>query len=119
MNGRTPMRIIFAVHQFFPHYSTGTEVYTLQIAREMRRRGYDVTIVVHEPRARITDDNEDGVVCYHYDGFPVHAIHSRPSHPGDVTRFAYDSAESEQRFATLITRLKPDLVHFTHFMRLG
>jgi glycosyltransferase involved in cell wall biosynthesis len=113
------MRIVLGVHQFFPRYSTGTEVYTLQIAREMRRRGHEVTIVTHDPTTMDAYEVEEGIVDYRYDDFPVHAIRSAPSHAGEGTRFAYDSAGSERQFAALIARLAPDLVHFTHLMHLG
>jgi glycosyltransferase involved in cell wall biosynthesis len=43
------MKILYAVHQFFPKHHTGTERLTLQIAKQMQRMGHSVHIITYEP----------------------------------------------------------------------
>jgi glycosyltransferase involved in cell wall biosynthesis len=113
------MRIVFGVHQFFPKYSTGTEVHTLDLAREMRRRGHEVMIVTHQRTHAAVDTAHDAIERYRYDDFPVYAIVDVPPLSWEATGSAYDSRVSAERFAALMHELAPDLVHFTHVMRLG
>lgn len=113
------MRIVFGVHQFFPKHSTGTEVYTLHLAREMRRRGHEVRIVTYQPAHAAVDPTDDAVERYRYDDFPVYAIVAVPPLSWEATGAAYDSRVSAERFAALMHELSPDLVHFTHIMHLG
>lgn len=113
------MRIIYGVHQFFPSHSTGTEVYTLSLAREMRRRGHEVTIVTHQTSAEAPCPVAGTIEHYWYDGFPVYAIVESSPLTWQEIGDAYDSPVSADRFAALMVDLAPDLVHFTHIMRLG
>ena len=43
------MRITLAVHQFPPNYFTGTEQYTLNVGKELQRRGHDVDVFSLDP----------------------------------------------------------------------
>ena len=43
------MKILYVLHQFFPHHYTGTERLTLQIAKQMQRMGNFVTVLTCEP----------------------------------------------------------------------
>ena len=46
-----PLHVLYVVHGFPPETWAGTEVYTLELAREMRRRGHRVTILARTPGA--------------------------------------------------------------------
>src|SRR3989338_4578938 len=43
------MKILYVLHQFFPHHHTGTERLTLQIAKQVQRMGNFVTVLTYEP----------------------------------------------------------------------
>ncbi len=46
---RSPLSILYVVHGFPPDKWAGTEIYTLNLAREMERRGHRVTILARAP----------------------------------------------------------------------
>ena len=43
------MKILYVLHQFFPHHHTGTERLTLQIAKQIQRMGNFVSVLTYEP----------------------------------------------------------------------
>lgn len=112
------MRIVIAVHQFFPERYTGTEVYTLALAREMRRRGHAIAILTHS-QSPPPESLVGGIYRYRYDDFPVYAITTTPNAEASALGFASDAREAGRQFAAIIAECAPDLVHFTHLMRLG
>lgn len=100
-------KIIFALNAFFPENHAGTEVYVLQLARYLRRGGYVVNFVI--------PSIESGE--YEYDGFEVYKY-----------RVATKSSNAElnslispvgiDEFASVLDKVKPDLVHFHSFNRV-
>ena len=40
-----PLNVVLGVHQFLPEFVAGTEILTYETARELRRRGHDVTVL--------------------------------------------------------------------------
>ena len=115
------MNILLTVHQFFPDYSSGTEVLTLSVARELRRRGHRVTIVTGYPTSRQLID-EARVDDYYYDGFRVFRFHHAFQPLGRqeiVTEIEYDNRLASSYFARILEAMTPDVVHFFHLNRLG
>lgn len=112
------MRLCFVVHQFFPYAQSGTEQYTLAVAREARRRGDEVTILslhwAHErehPPISVEDEP--------YDGFKVLRLsHYKGINPNDILR-DYDNRHLEGWFAQVLDDEQPDAVHFFHLRQLG
>ena len=41
------MKVLFAVHQFFPHHYTGTERVVLNLCRQLQRMGHDVIVLTY------------------------------------------------------------------------
>ena len=115
------MKIILTVHQFLPDFSTGTEVIALGIAKELRVRGHEVTVVTGYPDPRRLAD-ADRFDRYVYDGIPVERFR-HASHPMGgqrvVTELAYDNRLFASAFRALLERIRPDLVHFVHLSRLS
>ena len=52
------MKIVFAVHQFLPEYSAGTEILTYETAREFQRLGHEVSVVTGFPASTDIKDDE-------------------------------------------------------------
>ncbi len=106
------MRVLFVTLGYPPRGRYGTEFYTHQLVHGLAARGYE-PCVFHpvrdgsKPRYTLERVVEEGI--------PVHLLHN----PGERTsRFepSYRDTEVERVFAELLTRTKPDLVHFTYLL---
>lgn len=110
-----PLRILYVVHGFPPHTWAGTEVHTLELALEMRRRGHEPIVVARAPAAEgeadwsLRDDRFEGLrvlrVARRVEGLPL----------GD----SYRPAAARAVFAELCARARPELVHFQHLLHLS
>ena len=115
------MRILLTVHQFFPNYFSGTEVLTLSVGEELRRRGHEVAVLTGFPAQRHLDDNErfdeydhEGLRCFRF-----HHAYVPMGEQEVITEIEYDNHLAAQYFARILGDFKPDAVHFFHFSRLG
>lgn len=52
------MKVVLTVHQFLPDFYAGTEIITLGIARELMRRGHEVTVVTGFPSRTPLTENQ-------------------------------------------------------------
>jgi glycosyltransferase involved in cell wall biosynthesis len=107
-----PFNVVLGVHQFLPEFVAGTEILTYETARELRRRGHDVTVLTGFPRrdglgAAVSD-------CYVHEGIPVRRFFDQPKRPVD-----YDNAPFAAELKTYLQARRPDVVHFFHFGRLS
>jgi len=109
------MRILLAVHQFFPQFRAGTETLTLRSAEELQARGHRVTILAaapHQPGQpplrRECWQGLDLIRCNPPpEAWPLTAGMARSyRHPG-----------LQPRFQALLSELRPDLVHVFHLRR--
>jgi glycosyltransferase involved in cell wall biosynthesis len=112
------MKILYVLHQFFPHHYTGTERLTLQIAKQMQRMGNFVTVLTCEPNEIENDDFKplDKYILkkeYQFESIPVIAFR-------DLENDAHFDIFPPiiEKYLTEIIK-KFDVVHFTHPMRLG
>lgn len=116
------MKILYTIHQFFPDYYTGTEVYLLNMAKMMKRFGHEVEIVTYHPTLTKKDS---GVIHtknllikeYVYQGIPVTAV--RYTRDTKEPFFDYTQKDLYSFFVEKITAYNPDIVHITHLMRIG
>jgi len=110
------MRLVLTSHQFFPDHAGGTEVLTLAVAHEMRRRGHEVEICTASPTAEElpADARFDR---YEHEGVPVHR-YRRDIRPAAT---ASDCVDDTYRrwFASFLRKSAPDLVHFFHLGNLS
>ncbi len=107
------MKIALFVHCFLPKHFYGTEVYTYQVARSLRERGYDVAVIT----ANFQDEPplEKLVTYYEYDGLPVYCIDKTKLHYKSI-KDTYYQEEMSEVLRDILVELKPDLVHVTHLM---
>ena len=114
------MKYLLTAHQFFPDHASGTEVLTLSVARELRRRGHEVRILTGfpTPAEAQTGSRTD---TYEYDGFRVYRSKSPTSAQGgaSLVRMRYDDAEVGAYARAILQDYQPDLVHVFHLDRLG
>lgn len=114
------MHILLTAHQFFPEHRSGTEVLTLSVAQELRRRGHRVTVFAGAPAA----DASQAGRCddYVYDGVPVCRVtHAHGPLGGQriVAEIEYDNRFAAGVFAQVVQRTAPDVLHAFHLGRLG
>lgn len=107
------MKILQVAHGYPPHSLAGVEVYTRWFARTLARRH---TVQVFSTR-HLPDHDDLSFVEEDLDGIPVTFL---------VNNFTdYDSIrevrhpEIAERFGSFLDRVRPDLVHFQHLIKLS
>jgi glycosyltransferase involved in cell wall biosynthesis len=106
------LEVLYVVHGFPPDTWAGTEVYTLNLAREMQARGHTVTILTRAPAAGDEPDftlREDEVL-----GLRVLRMTHRLDH--SCIRDSYSQPRAEAPFRRALEELRPDVVHFQHLI---
>jgi glycosyltransferase involved in cell wall biosynthesis len=116
-----PMKILFTVHQFFPHYASGTEVLTWSVARELIARGHEVRILTGHPSGKNMVD-EERFDEYEYQGIHVYRFHHAYTPmfgQSSMIELSFDNNLAANFFEKILGEYKPDIVHFFHLNRLG
>jgi len=108
------MKILLGVHHFFPLHTAGTEVLTLELARSLRAKGHNVSIVTcvrHESMdARVNPWMSKDV----YDSFEVYQMNFGLARSYDPVGIHVSAPEIVNMLRKLVEALSPDLVHFKH-----
>ncbi len=115
------MKILLTVHQFLPDYAAGTEILTLETARELRRRGHDVSVFTGYPECRAITESER-FDSYSHEGIPVERFRHAFVPLGEqanTTEAEYSNHFFAAFFEKFLARLRPDVVHFFHLSRLS
>jgi len=106
------MDVLHVIHQFPPESRGGSESYLFDLAQRQRARGLDVHVLSGSKVARSEVTLESEVV----EGLPVHRLHR------DDLYFDHHAKawhpEVERRFADLLEKWRPPLVHVHHWVRL-
>jgi glycosyltransferase involved in cell wall biosynthesis len=111
-----PLKVLVAVHQFFPRSYHGTERYTLDLATELTRAGHEVVILTTNQAPE--DSTGEDVLEYEYNGLRVLAIDLVQNR---LVEFAgsYHRPDLNDLFARILLQERPDVVHCTHLLYLG
>jgi len=115
------VKILLTVHQFFPDFFAGTEVLTLSVAKELKRRGHQVVVLTGYPVKHLLPAWQR-FDCYDLEGVEVHRFAHSFTPMGDqcvLSEIEYDNHLVTGFFAHLLDTVRPDIVHFFHFSRLG
>lgn len=115
------MKIFLTVHQFFPDYYSGTEVLTFSVAKELLRRGHQVFVLTGYPAREWIPDSKR-FDQYEIEGISVYRYHHAFVPMGEqqtVSEIEYNNHFVARYFMSLLADIKPDIVHFFHFSRLG
>lgn len=107
------MRILYVSHLFLPKNSGGTEVYTFNVASEMRNRGHEVRVVTCES-FKTGKRNEVRAVEDEYHGLKVHRVFLNIMLMDDPVRSEYFNPYVEQHLLEYYAALRPDLIHVHH-----
>lgn len=115
------MKILLTTHQFFPHFSAGTEVLTYSVAKELISRGHDVHVLTGYPNdADLHED--DRFDEYDFEDIHVYRFHHAYVPMADqisMIEVGYDNHLAAKYFSQILHKFKPELVHFFHLNRLG
>lgn len=115
------MRIVLTVHQFFPAYSSGTEVLTFETAKELQKLGHTVLVFTGIPtQDKLTDDKR--FTQYVYKDIPVEGFYYNRQPMGgqkNPIEMEYDNHLVGRYFRAYLEREKPDIVHFFHLAHLS
>jgi glycosyltransferase involved in cell wall biosynthesis len=108
------VRILVCLHDYLPRHTGGSEIHAHQAARELARRGHEVTALFTE-RDLAAEDGEvrEGVL----DGVRTReVVHQREY--SDV-RESWEEERSLELFRAELAALRPDVVHFQHLAIWG
>jgi glycosyltransferase involved in cell wall biosynthesis len=117
-------RVLLTVHKFFPEHRAGTEVLTLKVAQELKRRGYEVMVVTANPpdsppkdpasaqQGKATND-------YIFEGIPVHSIEEPLRAAGYKFDYEYYHPAIGRHFSELLAKFTPHVVHSFHLQNLS
>lgn len=113
------MRVLLATLVFFPQSSRGTEVITLELARGLRERGHEVTVL-----AGAWDEDRDArsapnLTLETFDGFPLYRLRYGKQNPGNVVAMHADAPDRVNLVLEVVRATRPDVVHFTHTVGLS
>jgi glycosyltransferase involved in cell wall biosynthesis len=114
-----PMKILFAVHQFFPDHRAGVEIVTLGLARKLKARGHEPYVFAAKRSIPGGDIRPYETEDYELEGIPVRRVGrpeeglSRPYH----LNFRNDDMALKAR--EYVREVKPDVIHVMHLQGLS
>ena len=113
------LRVLYVVHGFPPDTWAGTEVYTLELALEIQRRGHDVAVMSRVPAATGTEPPraDFSVERQDFRGLPVWRMTYGLGQ--QQLRDSYQLPGAESAFRDVLDQVKPDVVHFQHLIHLS
>jgi len=117
---RSRLKILYVVHGFPPDTWAGTEVYTLNLAREMRALGHDVVVMTRAPAKVAVAEGGPADFSVHEDTFEdlrVLRMTNRLAHRR--LSDGYRDERAEAAFRRVLALEIPDVVHFQHLIHLG
>ena len=97
------MRIVFCLNYFLPYQVAGTEIYTHQLAKQLKAKGCDVAVVF--------PNREKPYEHYEVEGIPVYA-YAEPDYNDRALIKGHRKPKGLPDFVALIQKLNPDLIHF-------
>ncbi len=113
------MRILFAVHQFFPEHYAGTEVLTLGLAKELKARGHEPFVLAAKRSFPVHDIRPGEVEDYEFEGIPVRRVGRPTEGISRPYRLDYENASIARRAREYAEEVSPDIVHAMHLQGLS
>ena len=110
------MRILLTVHCFYPKHIYGTETYTLEIAKALKKMGHEVCILTVNSQTEGIGDNLYGE--YNYDGVTVISLDTSKK-PVRRFRDTYCRSDFNEIISNIIDEFKPDIIHCLHTLNLS
>lgn len=114
------MKVLYVVHQFYPHYGSGTEKVTYNIASMIQNTGNKVKVITYcvNHQGSVTGSyNNIKYNEYIFRKIPVIEFFLEKEPPSFHIDLINDDVLSFAR--ELLSKEKPDIVHVCHPMRVG
>lgn len=112
------VRILFITHQFLPYSKGGTETYTFDLAKKCIQKGHKVLVLagkeVSPESAKISK-----LESHCYEGVESLFIPYNLSVYQDPLKATYQNDEIIHFFEQVYRDFKPDIVHFTHLLKVS
>ena len=113
------MKVLFALHQFFPDHGAGVETVTLGIAKELKARGHEPYVLAAKRSFPESDLRPYEVEDYEYGGIPVRRI-GRPEEGFSRSyHLNYRNEEMARKVREYVREVAPDVVHAMHLQGLS
>jgi glycosyltransferase involved in cell wall biosynthesis len=112
------LKVLLVTHAFPPDSWAGVEVYTLELGRELHRRGHQVVVLARCPPAQGPDAGADYSLSEEqYEGLTV----LRMTHRLVLASLghSYRDERAEAVFRAVLREQSPDVVHFQHLMHFS
>ncbi len=108
------MKILQVVHGFPPHNMGGAEIYAYNLSRELVKK-HKVSIFY-----RINDLHQKEYTLTHrdFEGLDIFTVNNT-FRLYDSFRDTYKNTLIAEKFASVLERIKPDIVHIQHLLYLG
>lgn len=118
------MKVLLTTHVFFPDHSSGTEIFALNTARELKRHGHEVEICTgYLPRLGQPDPRTpEGFDRYVYEGLTVNRFfhHADPlGGQASAVEAEYNNLIFANWFRRYLMHCQPNVVHFFHLWLLS
>ncbi len=113
------MKILYALHQYYPEYQAGTEKFVYNMASMASLNANKVKIITYRVGDFIHPTKvSDGIQYteYFHNKLPVLAFQYNKQ-PVDLN-FAFDNAQGFTFARDVLAREKPDILHLGHMMRV-
>ena len=112
------MKILYALHQYFPRHVGGTEVYTRGLVRRASKAGHSIEIVSYHESSSAAK-GEITIHASSHEGIPLREVHYNLSVNEAPARNEHWNPELGNTFGKLLDEIKPDLIHIMHAMKLS
>ena len=115
------MKLFLTVHQFLPDYSSGTEILTFKVAKELQNLGHEVTVFTGYPAQRPMKESER-FDSYSYENITVNRFYYANIPLGNqdnIIETEYNNLFFADYFRQYLIGFKPDIVHFFHLSKLS
>ena len=112
------MRILYLVHQYFPHSIGGTEVYLEGLARRAKAQGDEPAIITYVESSSAVW-NDFGIRRTQHAGVPVAEVHFNLATVTNRARAEFDHPAIGELVRAEIRRFCPDIIHVIHAMKLS
>jgi glycosyltransferase involved in cell wall biosynthesis len=101
-------KIFFGLSGFFPEHTAGTETYVLNLAKELRKLNYRVSVVIPAPGKKSENYKYDEIDVFSF-SVPLKVTTGELNGFGDVSGI--------EEFSKILDTVKPDIFHLHSFSR--
>ncbi|MDQ7020227.1 MAG: glycosyltransferase [Candidatus Dojkabacteria bacterium] len=111
------MRILLIVHDYLPTFTSGTEVYTHDLAQSLSKLGHEVKIFTVEAYSKFHEDKY--VERYFEDSVEVIKVHRKDMNHRVKLNDTLVNNILDKEFKDFVAEFKPELTHIQHLITMS